>query len=411
MLRWWRAGLAKIGVRTPEGRDTFVAALLVVLAVAGFAVASLVVDDPRESQGLELLGLAVLVADLGSIALRRRAPLVALAVATAAGVVSHVAEDPNAGLGVVVAAYSVGAYLPRRRAVRALALAAAVSAVGDIGLQTLSGPLALFAAPARGVDPVSPWFAAVFAYGVFGLLGAYVQTRRAYTAELVARAERLEREREERAQRAVADERNRIARELHDVAAHHLSAIIVQAGAADRLIDRDPAAAHAALEDIRSQGRETLTALRQLVGIMRAGDSDTDGRAPQPTLARIDRLVAEARDHGMTVEVTTAGADRPVPPAVDLAAYRVVQEALSNVRRHAPGATTQVTVTAGAAELAVTVRNSAPPEGWSAPRDGDGYGLLGMRERVQQAGGTLTVGATRDGGWQVHAVFPLEEPR
>src|SRR5690606_6316211 len=117
------------------------------------------------------------------------------------------------------------------------------------------------------------------------------------------------------------------------------------------------------------------------------------------------------RDHGMTVEVTTAGADRPVPPAVDLAAYRVVQEALSNVRRHAPGATTQVTVTAGAAELAVTVRNSAPPEGWSAPRDGDGYGRLGMRERVRQAGGTLTVGATRAGGWQVHAVFPLEEPR
>lgn len=410
MLRWWRAGLAKIGVRTPEGRDTFVAALLVVLAAIGFTLASIFAEPPVESLPRALVGLVVLVADFGSIALRRRAPRLALGIATAAGVLGQLLDDPTGGLGVVVTAYSVGAYLPRRQAVRALAVAAAVSALGDIAMQTLSGPLALFAGPGPALDPVSPWFAAVFAYGLFGLLGAYVQTRRAYTAELVARAERLEREREERAQRAVADERNRIARELHDVAAHHLSAIIVQAGAADRLVDRDPAAAHAALEDIRTQGRETLTALRQLVGIMRAGDSDTDGRAPQPTLARIDRLVAEARDHGMTVEVTTTGADRPVPPAVDLAAYRVVQEALSNVRRHAPGATAAVTVASAADEVTVTVRNSAPPEGWSAPRDSDGYGLVGMRERVQQAGGTLSVGATRDGGWQVSAVFPLEEP-
>ena len=143
---------------------------------------------------------------------------------------------------------------------------------------------------------------------------------------------------------------------------HDLSAIVVQAGAADRLVDRDATAAKATLASIRRQGRETLTALRQLVGVMR--DSDEAGpRAPQPTLARLDELVAGAREGGMAVETTWSGHGRPLPPTVDLAAYRIVQEALTNARRHAPGAAVSVAVAVDDSGARVVVANGPPGNG------------------------------------------------
>jgi signal transduction histidine kinase len=251
--------------------------------------------------------------------------------------------------------------------------------------------------------------ASMASFAIPGLAGAYVQVRRAYTAELVARAERLKRDQQERARIAVLEERGRIARELHDIAAHDLSAMVVQAGAADRLVDRDATAAKAALRSVRRQGRETLAALRQMVGVVRQGEHDPGGLAPPPTLARLDELVAGAREAGMTVRSTWSGPWPSLPPAVDLTAYRIVQEALTNARRHAPGAAVDLAVTVDDNGARVVVANGAAPAHPAGPsRDGagGGHGLAGMRERVQLTGGTLTVGPTGDGGWRVEAVLP-----
>jgi len=244
--------------------------------------------------------------------------------------------------------------------------------------------------------------ATIASYLLPAALGSAIRGRRAHTAELVARAERLELEREQRDRAAAQEERGRIARELHDIAAHDLSAIVVQAGAADRLVDTDPARAKAVLRDIRGQGRETLTALRQLVGVLR--DGDTGGRTPQPGLARLDDLVAVARSAGMSVDVVVAGEPAPLGPLADLTAFRVIQEALTNARRHAAGGRVDLRIT-HAAGVSILVSNEL--RGRPGGGEQGGHGLAGMRERVRQAGGSLRVGPTRDGGhWEVAVHLP-----
>ena len=206
---------------------------------------------------------------------------------------------------------------------------------------------------------------------------------------------------------AVVEERGRIARELHDVAAHDLSAIVVQAGAADRLVDRDPEAAKATLRAIRAQGRDTMAALRQLVGIMRDGGPDTDDRSPQPTLHRLDDLLAAARDVGTPIDVTVTGDATALPAAVDLTGYRIIQEALTNARRHAPGARVTVAVDYGPQALSIVVENRTAA---ARPATGHGHGLIGMRERVRQVGGRLRVGADARHRWRVEARLPYHPP-
>lgn len=365
----WRVLLARFGGRTPESRDAVVAVALVLVGFLRLPLALLLNGGSFPASG-GLLALANLVAtaDLATIALRRRAPLVALATATAVAVVSTAlpALYQLTGLGLVVCAYTVGTLLPRGRVALVLGVGAIAHAAGGIVAVALGGQTALTLtywgnAGHSGFDLV---LASVASYGLPGLLGLYVQTRRAYVAEVAAR------------------ERDRIARDLHDIAAHDLSAIVVQAGAADRLLDRDPAAARETLRAIRAQGRSTLLALRGLVGIMREQE--------QPSLAP---LVEAARRAGMTVELDdTAGAT----PAV---AYRVVQEALANARQHAPGARVTVVVR----DATLTVHNGPAVDRPVPLTDGGGHGIASMRERVQQAGGTLTAGPTADGGWQVEA--------
>ena len=205
--------------------------------------------------------------------------------------------------------------LPWRRAASVIGACALAHAAGGAAVTAAGGELRLLLTfwGVDGRDLVDVVLATAASYGIPGLLGAYVQTRRAYTAELEARPERLEREQRERARLAVVEERARIARELHDIAAHDLSAIVVQAGAADRLVDRDATAAKATLASIRRQGRDTLTALRQLVGVVHDSD-EAGGRAPQPTLALLDELVAGARQAGMAVETTWTGTAAPCRP-------------------------------------------------------------------------------------------------
>jgi signal transduction histidine kinase len=323
-------------------------------------------------------------ADLATIALRRRVPRIALALATA--VVLAATALPGVflptGVGVLVCAYTVATVMPRRSAVLTLAVGAVVHAAGGALSVSLGGnvhSVATFWAN-NGSNTMDLVLASIGTFAVPGLIGLYVQANRAY-GQL-------------RAETAVTEERSRIARELHDIAAHDLSAIVVQAGAADRLIERDPAAAREVLLGIRDQGRRTLTALRGLVGIMR----DT-----APTLSRVTELVASARNTGMIVSLTVRGDDRAVDPATDLAAYRLVQEALTNVRQYAIGASVTVCLEFGTGELRVAVRNGAGQPG-AEPRGG--HGVAGMGERVRHTGGELTVGPTPDGGWLVDARFP-----
>jgi signal transduction histidine kinase len=394
-MRFWRDRLARLGARIATGRDALVAAVLALPRLILFGLAAL---TGGRLPVLVVASNVASLADVATIGLRRRAPRAALALSTAVVLASAALPQRHVvtGFGVFVCAYTVASLLPWRAAAAALALCGAVHATGGVLAVMAGHDLTRLPTFWSRSDLLTVVLATVGNLAAAGLLGAYVQTRRAYTAQLVSGAD-------ERARSAVIEERGRIARELHDLAAHDLSAIVVQAGAADRLVDRDPGAAKDTLQAIRAQGRDTLSALRQLVGVLR--DTDTDGRAPQPSLLRLDGLVEGAREAGMAVRLTTSGRPGSLPAALDLTAYRVVQEALTNARRHAPGAAVSITITYGDG-VRVLVRNAAPPAPAGAPAGRGGHGLLGMRERVQQAGGTLTVGPTGDGGWQVDARLP-----
>jgi signal transduction histidine kinase len=404
-MTWWRRSLARAGGRTPAGRDTVVAVALAVLGLLRIP-AALLINDGRLPAPVWVVAAATVLStlDFATLAVRRRRPRVALAVAVA--VVLAATALPAAymatGIGVLVCAYTVATLLPRRQVVRVLAVAACVHAAGGIVSTSLGGRLHLVATfwAYDGGVPLNIVLISVGSFAIPGLIGLYVQTTRAYAGELAARVTRLEGERELREAAAAAEERTRIARELHDVAAHDLSAIVVQAGAADRLVDRDPVRAREALRSIRAQGRRTLTAMRELVGIMRTPPEVV------PSLSTMDDLVTAARNTGMTVTVRVSGTATPLSPAADVAAYRLVQEALTNARQHAPGAKVEVCVEYRAAEVALSVHNGCPVSPPSL--DGGGHGLVGMRERVRHCGGELRAGPTEEGGWQVSARLPRE---
>jgi signal transduction histidine kinase len=403
-MTWWRRSLARLGGRTPVGRDTVVAAVLAVLGLGRIPLALLLNDGRLPAAGMVVAAATVLsTLDFATIASRRAAPRVALGAAVVVVVAATAlpAAYLMTGIGVLVCAYTAATLLPRRQAVTALAVAAAAHAAGGIVSTELGGRLHLVATywAYDGGRPVNLVLISLGSVGIPGLVGLYVQTTRAYAAELAARVTRLESERELRAAAAAAEERTRIARELHDVAAHDLSAIVVQAGAADRLLDRDPEQARDTLRSIRAQGRRTLTAMRELVGIMRAGT------APPPSLSTVDELVTAARATGMTVTVRTTGTPACLSPATDTAAYRLVQEALTNARRHAPGAEVELSVDHRAADLVLSVHNGPRADGRAA--DGGGHGLLGMRERVRHCGGELHAGPTEAGGWRITARLPV----
>ncbi|MGW6740286.1 sensor histidine kinase [Streptomyces sp. NPDC055025] len=268
------------------------------------------------------------------------------------------------------------------------------------------------------------------------VLGAALRGRQVARTELVVQEEITA---EERARRTLLEERNRIARELHDVVAHHMSVISIQAQAAPHLAENPSEELRENLAGIRENAVEALTELRRVLGVLRSEDALAEGarHAPQPSLDRLDELVGNVRAAGVAITTRTVGEPRPLPPGVGLSAFRIVQEALSNVMRHAPGA--EVRVETGYHPTGVTVRvtNTAPdptaPPSPSAPSasassaspsssasaspspspspspsssPGAGHGLLGMRERTAMLGGELATGATPDGGWEVTALLP-----
>ncbi|MFE4691847.1 sensor histidine kinase [Streptomyces sp. NPDC056749] len=240
------------------------------------------------------------------------------------------------------------------------------------------------------------------------VIGAALRALKEARGQLVVQSVLTE---EERARRTLLEERNRIARELHDVVAHHMSVISIQAQVAPHLVENPSEELRANLAGIRENAVEALAELRRVLGVLRSEDAAADGvrHAPQPSLDSLGELIGTVRRTGVGVKAETTGTPRPLAPGVGLSAFRIVQEALSNVMRHAPGASARVEVGYHSAAVTVRVTNSAPGTA-HAPAGGGGHGLLGMRERVAMLGGDLTHGRTPGGGYEVLATLPLEDP-
>jgi signal transduction histidine kinase len=358
------------------------AALTVVFAVTAWRLGDLRPQElPRD--------VALLAINTLPLLLLRRNPLVVLLVLSVgyplwifSGHEPHLLQS----LPAVAAMYGVGAW-DRALWLRALALLA---------------PTWMLVAAAFWQAPESEVGYAAVVFVVVWALGAVIASRRSYAQQLEAQTVALEAARRELADRAVADERARIARELHDVIAHAMSVITVRAGVGAYLLESRPAAAAAALRVIESTGREALSEMRRMLAVL----TDPDPRAPlpepQPGLADITRLVEQARESGVPVTVTTVGQAWRSPPGLELAAYRLVQEALTNVVKHAPGAATTVTIRYLAQGLQVEVRNGGGPfPAAAAP----GQGLRGMAERAALYDGRLEIAREAD-EFRVTAHFP-----
>jgi signal transduction histidine kinase len=335
---------------------------------------------------------------------RRRAPMVVFGVLAGVALVQwSVGVRVGADAALLVSLYTVAAYRPRRWAF----VAAAVVEVGVV--------LAAFRfSPARGLVASLVFLTGLAAAAFF--IGTTVQNRRAYLGALVDRAVFLERERDQQARLAATAERARIARELHDIVAHSLTVVVTMAEAATAASESDPPAARAAMNQVAATGRGALGEMRRLLGVLRTDETDTaEGaladRAPVPGLDRLDELVASARAAGLPVRLTVTGHPRPLPTTLDVTAYRVVQESLTNALRHAADPTRVHAVFRWTEEaLLIEVTDDGRP---TEPGPGsDGHGLAGMRERLALFGGTVSTGPRPSGGWAVRAVLPspAEEP-
>ena len=367
----------------------------------------------------DALAVLLTLAQAVPLVWRRRAPVTVLAV-TGLAALAHLAigyRPTWTEFGVLIALYTVAAHCPRRRSMLAAAAVAAGLAV--------YAALAMVRYPSPLEEDVQGWVVSYVQFAAAWFLGDVQQRRLAYTAKLEALNAQLATEQELRSRWAVAEERARIARELHDVVAHSVSVMVVQAGAARRTLASSPDQATTALGQIESTGRQALVEMRRLLGLLRDGDREDAALAPQPGLAHLESLAAAAREAGLPVEVAVEGESRPLPAGVDLSAYRIVQEALTNSLKHAGPARASVRVCYGREVLEVQVwddgNGSEPPSAAAVPlrpagspvgsdrQDRrSGHGLIGMRERVAMFGGTLEAGPRPGGGYRVAARLPLD---
>lgn len=385
-----RASLVLLGRRATGLADWLVPALLLASSlweVWGGMPFPPGIAGPR---GLESAAAVLYCAGLP---LRRRAPLLVLALVLA----GNAAQAPYVGpsqqtslegfLALLLAVYSVGAHAPRRAGLAAVAATIALIFLGD----------ALTGTSSPGQDAgLYVLLAALW------LFGDALRRHRLRTAQLEDHAGELERRRAEEAQTAAADERARIARELHDIVAHSLSVMVVQTGAARQMLTAEPDVARTQLVSAENTGRQALAEMRRLLGIVRIADTPLS-LAPQPSLSHVDLLVDQVRDAGLDVRLRLEGDRRQLAPGVDLAAYRIVQEALTNTVKHAGPACAEVLVRYRRDDVEIEVRD----DGQGARANGhSGHGLVGMRERVALYGGALSAGPGASGGFRVHATLP-----
>jgi signal transduction histidine kinase len=343
------------------------------------------------------VGLAAMTVPLG---LRRRWPLAVACVSMAALAVESLAaggapEGAAVFLPVLVVLYAVAAYESLWPALIGLGVAFA-----GVVVQSVQDPKLVGWGDLVVVDG--------FFFGLIGgavwLVGRYVRRRRRLEGTLESRTRLLEREREQHAV-VIAAERGRIARELHDVIAHTVSVMGIQAAAAAEVLDHDPERARAPLESIQMTARDAVDELERLLRVLRDGSQSAE-LAPQPGLGGLEDLIERARGSDVPVELSIEGDRRTLPAGIELAAYRIVQEALTNVRKHASAARAHITVRYGPTRLEVLVEDSGC--GSTGEARGTGHGLVGMRERAALYGGTLDAGPRPGGGFRVRARLPLE---
>lgn len=377
--------------------DTLVPLVVVGLAVAGVFLA------PSHQPGFrdrDLLAVALALAQGVPLLARRRSPLwvlVAVWAATAAFFGLRYPPVTTALAGMAVATHGVAAYRSspsgHRQAGLTAALVVALAGVAmAVGYSAAEGAalLLLF---------VTAW-----------VMGDRARTRRVYLEALEERAQLLEREREAQVQAAAGAERTRIARELHDVIAHGVSVIVLHARAAKEVLDEAPDVARRSLDLIEHTGRDAMQELRTVVGALRAdGPAGPDTTQPQPGLGSLDELVRRTEAAGVSVVVTIEGTSSPLPTAVDLAAYRIVQEALANTLKHSTATTAEVAIGYEDDRLRVRVTDDGRPRHHA--ESPAGYGLVGMGERVSMVGGDLRTGHRHEGGYEVLAVLPLRADR
>jgi signal transduction histidine kinase len=371
-----------------------------ILAVGVYAVTLLAplasgADRHAQMRPLTAYGIALASVVCGALVFRQRWPRAVLAV-TVTGFVAYVMVDGGRSpldVGPAIAVFTVASCYPRRNAWVYGGLVALVVTVARLE----------FAGSAWLVPEVLAQIASV---GMATAVGDALRSRRAYVAAIEERARRAEETREEEAERRVMEERLHIARELHDVLAHHIALINVQAQVAAHVLAADPEQALRALGHVRFAGKEALDELRTTVGLLRRpGSRDELLTEPAPGLDRVPELVASFAAAGLELGWLVYGDARPLPAPVDLAAFRIVQEALTNVSKHASQATASVRIGYASDEVIVEVADDGEtdPGGISS---GTGHGLIGMRERARSVGGTFLAGPGKDGGFRVRAVLP-----
>ncbi|WP_415948203.1 sensor histidine kinase [Streptomyces sp. KLOTTS4A1] len=387
--------------RHPIGVDSFWAVVL--FLVTGLAV----VSEAEQGSGEPLAASLVLVlVQCVVVALRRLAPEKMLLLSAAGGLLQLITDIDVmvANFAMLVIIYTV--------ATRHVAWARRFALVGGL----VAAPIAQIRwHETRAGTAGNIFLAAVLTvpFVLAWVLGDSLRTRRAYFAQLEERAARLEKEREAQAKVAVAAERARIARELHDVVAHNVSVMVVQADGAAYVMDQAPDQAKKALETISGTGRQALAEMRRLLGVLRTGEPAEAGEyVPQPDVEQIDELIGQCRESGLTVDFKVEGTPRPLPSGVELTAYRIVQEALTNTRKHGgahAGASVRIVYfDDGLGLLVEDDGKGAPHELYEdGGADGRGHGLIGMRERVGMVGGTLDAGPRPGGGFRISALLPL----
>ncbi|WP_425832351.1 sensor histidine kinase [Streptomyces fractus] len=385
--------------RHPTWVDGFWAVILLGVSVAASG-------GTRHGNEAALIVCAVLMSVV--VALRRLMPdkMLVLAVATGLGQLVFDARVNPSDFAMLVIIYTCAVSGPRW-----------ASRFGLIG-GLFAAPLSQLRWPTAGqISTTGLILITVFQMVPFALawvLGDSLRTRRAYLAQLEERADRLEKEREAQSKVAVAAERARIARELHDVVAHNVSVMVVQADGAAYVLDQAPDQAKKALETISGTGRQALAEMRRLLGVLRTGEHEEAGEyVPQPDVEQIEELVDEVRTAGLPVDFRVEGTPRPLPSGVELTAYRIVQEALTNTRKHGgPNASASVRLVYFDDGLGLLVEDDgkgAPHELYEdGGADGRGHGLIGMRERVGMVGGTLDAGPRAGGGFRISVLLPLK---
>ncbi|MFJ8022235.1 sensor histidine kinase [Streptomyces sp. NPDC096311] len=389
--------------RHPTWVDSFWAVVL--LGISGVSLTN--VNGAADRHGPLAAALPIAVVLSLVVALRRRMPEKMLVVAAAMGFaqLGLDVEVVPADFAMLVIIYTVAADGAR--------WASRFALIGGL----CAAPLAQIRWPQVDSGSVSNVLIAVFQTVPFALawvLGDSIRTRRAYLAQLEERAARLEKEREAQSKVAVAAERARIARELHDVVAHNVSVMVVQADGAAYVMDTAPEQARKALETISGTGRQALAEMRRLLGVLRTGEHQESGEyVPQPDVEQLDDLIEQCRTSGLPVDFKVEGTPRPLPSGVELTAYRIVQEALTNTRKHGgPNAGASVRLVYFDDGLGLLVEDDgkgAPHELYEeGGADGQGHGLIGMRERVGMVGGTLDAGPRPGGGFRISALLPLK---